>query len=423
MSSVATTHDASKMPASRVEDVSGQKAALHITRAYDKHNLASSSKYRPSSSSRLPALSEENRLSWLPMVVLPNIHIQCRVEANSIAIVGQQDARVKDLRKDDPAFDTYLERFTDAFGVKHRPSVVILQPEAAASYRMGRAISSFRDLLAMSVIPYKRAQVLKAQHYGTGINPLFSDAFDFYPWMVDRNREYLVLSTPALTALNDVDKFSGQLSPGISASVLDETDEPLLECLIKRWEQRYANDAPSWSDTALFRSLNMANQAARTPFATAGTFYDQGRLVALWVSAFEILAHPGGDKEVGLSQVHAVLAGRHSSAKRNPLERSDRKLRQSIYEKLYRARNDYLHGNPVTDNRLMLPGGQWDLTQYAAPLYRLMLTEFLELHHVLPEIPRTEPGWDKRLGKAIAERLSLEGYQDVAEAALRTFPT
>lgn len=361
-------------------------------------------------------------MSWLPMVVLPNIHVRCRVEANWAAIVGQQDARVKDIRRDDPVFDVFLERFTDAFGVKHRPSVVLMQPEAPSTYRIGRAIASLRDLLAMSVIPYKRAQVLKAQHPGSGISSLFSDAFDFYPWMVDKNKEYLVLSNPALLALHKVETFAGQLTPGISASVLDETDEPLLECLIKRWERRYATHTPEWSDTALFRSLNMANQAARTPFVTAGMFYDQGRLVALWVSAFEILAHPGGDGNVNASFVKRILSGNHSTAPRKPLERTDRTIRHAIYDQLNKARNDYLHGNPVEDDRLLLPGGKWDLTQYAAPLYRLMLMEFLELHHVLPEISREEPGWDRRLGKAIAERCTAESYTDVTEQALRTFP-
>src|SRR5260370_18202642 len=130
------------------------------------------------------------RLSWLAMVVLPNVHMRCRVEGNWAAIVGQQDGRVKDIRKNDPVFDAFLERFTDSFGVKHRPSVVLLQPEAPSTYRMGRAIAGLRDLLAMSVVPYNRAQVLKAQQHGSGINPLFSDAFDFYPWMVDSNHPY-----------------------------------------------------------------------------------------------------------------------------------------------------------------------------------------------------------------------------------------
>lgn len=357
------------------------------------------------------------------MVVLPNVHVRCRVEGTHAAIVGQQDQRVKDLRRDSPLLNDYLGRFTDTFGEPQLPSVVLLRPEAPDSYRLGRAIGSFRDLFAMSVVPYKRAQVLKIGHWGTGINPLFTDAFDFYPWMVDKRQERLVLNTSAMGASHDIDKFAGQSSPAIPSSILEETDEPLLECLIARWERRYANDRPSWGDTALFRSLNMAIQAARTPFSTGGTYYDSGRLAALWISAFEILVHPGGDGRASPAQVKRMLAGEHSSAKRTPLKDSDRALRRLVYQELYDARNDYLHGNPVQDDRLMLPGGMWDLTQYAAPLYRLMLTEFLELHHVMVEISHDEPDWTERVSAAIAQGISFEGYQNVVEEALRTFPT
>jgi hypothetical protein len=43
---------------------------------------------------------------------------------------------------------------------------------------------------------------------------------------------------------------------------------------------------------SLFRSLNMANQALQAPGGTDTTYYDVGRSIALWISAFEILAHP-----------------------------------------------------------------------------------------------------------------------------------
>lgn len=50
-----------------------------------------------------------------------------------------------------------------------------------------------------------------------------------------------------------------------------------------------------WDDVALTRSLNMAYHASLLPAGTDTTFYDVGRIVSLWVSAFEILVHPGGN--------------------------------------------------------------------------------------------------------------------------------
>jgi hypothetical protein len=45
-----------------------------------------------------------------------------------------------------------------------------------------------------------------------------------------------------------------------------------------------------------------------------------------------------------------------------------------IYERLYRARNDFLHGNPVTDETLRLERCRQSALHFAAPLFRLALT-------------------------------------------------
>jgi hypothetical protein len=72
-----------------------------------------------------------------------------------------------------------------------------------------------------------------------------------------------------------------------------DIDRPLAKALLERWVARFPQASMAWSDRALFRSLNMANEAARIPAPVASTFYDVGRTLALWVSAFEIVAHPG----------------------------------------------------------------------------------------------------------------------------------
>jgi hypothetical protein len=46
-------------------------------------------------------------------------------------------------------------------------------------------------------------------------------------------------------------------------------------------------------DRRLFRALDMARAASKMPGGSDTTFYEGGRAVALWVSAFEILAHDG----------------------------------------------------------------------------------------------------------------------------------
>src|SRR5205814_1689779 len=82
-------------------------------------------------------------------------------------------------------------------------------------------------------------------------------------------------------------------------------DKPLLRELLSHWEQRFKTATPSHGNVALFRSLNMAVSAAMLPGNVEVTIYDVGKAVALWVSAFEILAHTGNT--VGYRQVYELL--------------------------------------------------------------------------------------------------------------------
>jgi hypothetical protein len=98
--------------------------------------------------------------------------------------------------------------------------------------------------------------------------------------------------------------FKGQSSPTLFRTALDaaDLDQPLLAALLSRWQQRYQASEPDWADIALFRSLNMAYHSSLLPAADT-TFYDLGRLVSLWVSAFEILVHPGGNGQANRDKV------------------------------------------------------------------------------------------------------------------------
>ena len=50
-----------------------------------------------------------------------------------------------------------------------------------------------------------------------------------------------------------------------------------------------------------------------------------------------------------------------------------------IYERLYRARNDFVHGNPITDETLRVEKRRKHVHWFAASLFRLALTGFLSL--------------------------------------------
>jgi hypothetical protein len=354
-------------------------------------------------------------VSWVPVVVLPNIDFLCSVEGRYAAIVGPSDDRIAALCSTHPTFREFTSRFTDPFGRPQRPSVLLLDDQGPEIYRHGRAVSGFRDLLAMSAIPYKRALAILSPR--TTLEPFFANCYDFYPWMLDRHYEYVMAQTPAMSALDQLDDFRGQTSPDVPHRSLDQIDQPLLARLLELWESRYGTENPTWSDRALFRSLNMATHAARMPFNTAGTFYDTGRLVALWISAFEILVHPGtgeANQRTVLRMLDRYPSG-ISTAVRN-VHRCPT-LREWALAQMYEARNDYLHGNPVEDDRLMRPNTTYDISAYAALLYRLILTEFLGLHH---EPIFASGASDADQVRAILSSNSLNRFQRKIEEALYT---
>jgi hypothetical protein len=116
------------------------------------------------------------------------------------------------------------------------------------------------------------------------------------------------------------------------------------------------------------------------------------------VSAFEILTHPRTSK-AGLSTLYPMLEGisfcerevarrryaPYSPGKKKKAKEPRRSLPCWIYGKLYGARNDFLHGNPVSLKTLSPKGAKDGLFWLAPSLYRLALTSFLKLsvdHHL-----------------------------------------
>ena len=159
--------------------------------------------------------------------------------------------------------------------------------------------------------------------------------------------------------------------------------------------QVYSAEKKDWSDISLFRSLNMAHHASQLPAGTDTTRLDIGRMVALWVSAFEILAHPAIGKS-GTKSVFELLnsvqwekkacrAKRYHAEVRNGVTIKNSTFFSWLYGELYRARDQFLHGNPITRKTEIVPGlPRVSLLQYAAPLYRMALTAFLGLRLQMP---------------------------------------
>jgi hypothetical protein len=322
--------------------------------------------------------------TWTPILALPNLDMRGAIECDYAAIVPLWDTRVEKLRSDHPRLMTFLSSFRGQFGSEIWPALLLLRSDAPRSYYTGEAVSAFRDILSLSVVAFARATRLR---YDRADTLIFTNVFQFYPWMIDKNFEEMILINPAEKHVHLLEEFSGQSFPEQSAvSVMEANiDIPLAEALLGRWIIRFAKSAERWKDRALFRSLNMANEAGKIPALTAGSFYDAGRSIALWISAYEILAHPGGTAQSNVMTVTALLEkiAWHDPNLAHAIHESPGKPGQMLSltpwlcRKLYGLRNAFLHGNEVDDSALLLNGKP--VIDFAAVLYRVLLTAFLNL--------------------------------------------
>lgn len=331
-----------------------------------------------------------------PIAVLPNLTLQEPIECSRFALVPPTHDAVTAYRRKYRGFDTFMDRFTDTFGAPIEPTVLLRRgPDRPQKYDRGGAVA-FRDAVAVAAVTYDRATYVI---YNSSRGTHYSDSFWIYPWTLWGDKRNIIATTPALHALHRPEKLHGQCSPEISLSELQSGywDTTLLNALCEAWHERYVTSKPSWRTRALFRSLNMANQAMRIPAGVDATLYDHGRLTALWVSAFEILVRSPEEKS-NEKAVRALL----SNVKWDRAELGYRRylikygktkkkvtLAGWLYHRLYKLRNDFLHGNPVTARSLAVSPKAVSFITIAAPLYRLALTSFLDLEWNKP-VPSTD---------------------------------
>ncbi len=328
-------------------------------------------------------------MTWEPIWALPNIDLDEPVNSETIALVPPSDASIRELIREHPNFRIFMGQFQDTHGVPIKPTLIIRRTDVAEYLRTVDAVASFRDLLVASTVLLARSL---CNINGNILDRVtYSNSFWVYPWMISKDYESITTHTPAMLALHDVKQFRGHSSPELSRTKLCRRhfDEPLLQELIRRWIARYKTNSPKWKDVALFRSLNMVNQACLLPAGEDVVIHDYGRTIGLWVTAFEILVHPGGNGYANREKVFALLqtipwvdkkceyrrfkvrVGKNSNERKN--------LACWLYDRIYLCRNDFIHGNPVDSNHLFLPVSRRGLTEFVATLYRLALASFLDL--------------------------------------------
>lgn len=323
---------------------------------------------------------------WDIVFILPNLTLNEPIEHESVSLVPHNNPRIKKYSKEFPLAKHLIRKFSDQFKRKQNVSIIIVKRDAPQTVNT-EAIVGFRNAIAITFIIKGYEHSLK---HPFNAYPLFSDYFDFYPITLSVDGNAFITRTPAVLAYDDSLKFNGQTAPSLSGFHIPTSisKEEMFSAILKAWNRRYvAGKTSEWSTRVLFRSFEMAYQAAAMPFRNNSTIYDYGSSISLWVSAFEILTHPRKGY-AGLKTVLHLL---------RQYEWSDKKIRQKRYQikyqrkkeqvtlveklyfQIYQARNDFLHGNPVKLKNLypFQNDQRKPLTAFAPLIYKVALYSFL----------------------------------------------
>ncbi|MTI45545.1 hypothetical protein E1178_18225 [Roseibium hamelinense] len=327
--------------------------------------------------------------SWLDGPLLPNISLNEAIGCEQIALVSQNDERLKKIFRHRPNLEIFLNSFTDQFGVSIKPSLIIFRCDNLSSALSFEAIAAFRNILVSCAVPIARAMHIRES--GSGIK--FAETFEFYPWMLSKDGNSLVGESTVFIGHHSVERIKGQnnpIQPNITRGA-HAFDIELLRFLLEAWQSYFLHHVDSHKNIALFRSLNMAHQASLMPSTgLSSEMYDYGRLISLWVSAIEILLHPGGDKTGSRWTIYKVLKEAewldqtlaeeaHESGNSADAKNTKGKLNVagSLYGEMYEARNKFLHGNRIDLNDLKCKRSEVFRFDVAPILYSLLLRYYL----------------------------------------------
>ena len=364
--------------------------------------------------------------NWEFVFLLHNLQLKEAFECEFMAIVPNNDARIRKIAVDVPAVGSLMQNFTDQRGKQRYPCALLIRKDAPGSIKSLDAIVSFRNIFALSCLLYAWPRTVGTPNV---FFPLWSDFFDFHPTSLTRDPKFLHIFSSATDGACLPQDFRGQVSPNLpNANHFrfqpdDEVRAPLLEV----WKRAFTGADPlDWKTLVQFRSLEMAYQATSVPTNSRSTIYDFGSRIALWIGAFEVLVHPGGEKgRAGLKKVIDLLqeASWHDPRLKKPEHEIEIRgkgvhvnLVQKLYDELYNARNAFMHGNPVSRSRLFCfcNENRPSLIEIAPLIYKVALSCFHgQSYNTKPrrgEAPNLKDVFDRhRLEKVLLSTLENRG--------------
>lgn len=302
--------------------------------------------------------------TWQYVACMPSVEIPRTVRGGGLAALSPDSDAYQEVVRSTNGLSDYLESFTTAFGVQLCPTIL-------ASLSGNRTISAeplawLRNSIAVAAVFRSK---LDTWHTERIDGPPCSDLFDIPGVNLAQNGSRVYISSGFEMGLHDLNKFTGQGTESyINPQHLNTRfDEQLLSGLERLLDWNPANRLERARQFRVMRSLEMAAEAMRSPFIHFGTQQEQGVRLALWVSAFETLAHPGKG-HVSFSHVSDMIKAvpwclprltyrkfkaidvRKSGYSRTPIGLTT--LPVQVYGRLFRTRNRYLHGDNLPKGKI-----------------------------------------------------------------------
>jgi hypothetical protein len=301
-----------------------------------------------------------NGAEWDLLLLLPNLAVpdQTPFDGAVIQICSSTAPPVRAL-KETPANATnlrLLRRFRTSRGQAYEPACLVIRADAMTPD--ADAIRDFRNACAICAVSSGRCSALLG--HGQWV-AYYSDFFTFSHHLADRSGSVGTLAGISRGADDEVESILGTSAAMIGRpdNFSVSVDKPLFGYLLRAWRRKHLSKTATRPIRQAFRALEIAIHASSFPSDGFTTMNDRGTRIGLWVSAFEVLFHPGTkvDKRVVQQRLAAapwitrlMQTTRHEIVHRG--QSYPATLPERIYDVMYQARNDFMHGNRIRQSSI-----------------------------------------------------------------------
>jgi hypothetical protein len=290
---------------------------------------------------------------WNIVLIFPNLSLNCAdlFSADGIRICSADELESVEASDANQTCRELVSRFQSVFGERYKPSILAVDA-SRSQLLIADVLRDFRNACAISTICGGRAATLGD---GGQWNIRYSDFFLFNHHTAGKDGSIVTLEGISRGMGDEIHDYTGSALAMIRnpANFTADIDKPLLQLLLTCWHRRHFKKRSTRENRQVFRALEIAFQASRFPSDGFVTQNDVGTRIGLWVSAFEALFHPG-NRNVDKRQAQKALRTAQWTSKefthlRYTAFHRGQKFRASLpeklYDQLYAARNDFMHGN------------------------------------------------------------------------------